>query len=225
MFSKFEDAISVIDRELAKRRPKWTLAAIAWMDFDDVAQIIRLHIFKKWHLYDKSRPFVPWVNRVISSQIKNLIRNVYGNFSRPCLRCAAAEDADGCTIYGKQCSDCPLFKYWEQHKKAAFDTKLALSLENHILEVSNLPDDSLNIERSVRQLHEKMLKCLKPLERKIYKLLFIDGKSDEEAARTVGWLCREKNRAAGYKSLSNVKKVIIAKAKKLLKNDEIEFWN
>src|SRR6266498_2436851 len=143
MYQKFEDAIEVIDRELIKRKTKWTLSALAWLDYDDVSQIIRLHIFKKWHLYDSSRPLVNWLNRVITSQTKNLIRNLYGNFSRPCLKCAAAEDQEGCSIYVKQCSACPLFKYWEKHKKAAFDTRLPLSLENHTLEVSNLPDESL----------------------------------------------------------------------------------
>ena len=47
---KFEDCIEKIDLEINKRRSRWNLTALSWMDFDDVSQIIRIHIFKKWHL-------------------------------------------------------------------------------------------------------------------------------------------------------------------------------
>ena len=88
---EFENHIQVIDAEINKRRSKWNLSVLAWMDFQDVAQILRIHIYKKWHLYDQSKPLGPWLNRIISNQIKNLIRNNYGNYCRPCLKCAAAE--------------------------------------------------------------------------------------------------------------------------------------
>src|SRR5438045_6798069 len=102
----YNDYREIIDAEIAKRRYKWNLNSLAWMDYDDVAQIIRLHIYTKWDQYDPSRPIQPWLNAVISSQTKNLIRNNYGNYARPCLRCDAAEDNDGCKIYNKQCDDC-----------------------------------------------------------------------------------------------------------------------
>ena len=71
---KFEDLIEQIDLEIKKRKSKWNLTALSWMDFDDVSQILRIHIFKKWHLYDIKKPLNPWINRIISNQIKNLIR-------------------------------------------------------------------------------------------------------------------------------------------------------
>jgi hypothetical protein len=43
---KYEDKADVIDNEIRKRYYKWHLHAIAWFDFDDVAQIIRAHIKK-----------------------------------------------------------------------------------------------------------------------------------------------------------------------------------
>lgn len=86
------------------------------MDFNDVSQILRIHINNKWPLYDQKQPLAPWVNRIISNQIKNLIRNNYGNYSRPCLKCSAAEGEDLCKIYGKQCGACPLYKKWEKRK-------------------------------------------------------------------------------------------------------------
>ena len=101
---RFEDVIKEINTEIQKRKGKWNLTILSWMDFDDDAQIIRIHIYKKWHLYDPQKPLSPGLNRIISNQIKNLIRNNYGNFSRPCLKCAAAEGEDLCTIYQKQCN-------------------------------------------------------------------------------------------------------------------------
>ena len=127
---KFEDCIEKIDLEINKRRSRWNLTALSWMDFDDVSQIIRIHIFKKWHLYDQSKSLAPWINTLISNQIKNLIRNNYGNYCRPCLKCAAAESDSLCYIYGTQCSSCPLFAQWEKTKKAAYLTKLPTPLES-----------------------------------------------------------------------------------------------
>mgnify|MGYP003121163665 FL=1 len=98
----FEDCINIIDEEIRKRKSKWNLQSLAWMDFDDVSQIIKIHINNKWHLYDPKQPLRPWLNRIISNQLKNLIRNNYGNFTRPCLKCAAAEENDGCKLFKKQ---------------------------------------------------------------------------------------------------------------------------
>ena len=69
----FEDNITIIDAEINKRRNLWTLSSIQWMDFDDVAQIIRIHLHEKWSLYNQDKPLVPWLNKVISHQIKNII--------------------------------------------------------------------------------------------------------------------------------------------------------
>ena len=44
---KFEDFIDTIDEEISKRKNKWTLTSIAWMDFEDISQILKIHIFKK----------------------------------------------------------------------------------------------------------------------------------------------------------------------------------
>ena len=83
------------------------------MDYDDVCQIIRLHIYKKWHLWDQSRPFKPWASMIISNQIKNLIRNNYSSFAKPCLRCPHNMGATSCEL-----------------QKVKSKTKLALILPN-----------------------------------------------------------------------------------------------
>ena len=37
---KFEDKIGEIDREIQKRKSKWKLSVLSWMDYDDVSQIL-----------------------------------------------------------------------------------------------------------------------------------------------------------------------------------------
>ena len=68
----------------------------------------------------------------------------------------------------------------------------------------------------------KMEEALKPAEWKIYKALYIDDKSEEDAATLMGYKTNEKNRVPGYKQIKNVKKSIIKKFKKMLEDGEIE---
>ncbi|NBW19229.1 MAG: hypothetical protein EBR82_65765 [Caulobacteraceae bacterium] len=220
----FESLIDVIDSEIIKRKNKWNLTAINWMDFHDVAQILRIHIHKKWHLYDHKKPLAPWVNRIISNQIKNLIRNNYSNFTRPCLKCAAAEGEDGCAIYTNQCNACPLYANWEKSKKNAHDTKLTLSIENHSQEINDMPMDHFNLEKTANNIHIKMQKVLKPIEWKVYQYLYIEGKDEEQTAKLMGYRTSEKNRIAGYKQIKNIKKIIIFKVKKHLYNGDIDLY-
>jgi RNA polymerase sigma factor (sigma-70 family) len=218
----FESLIDSINSEIIKRKNKWNLTAINWMDFSDVSQILRIHIYKKWHLYDPKKPLAPWVNRIISNQIKNLIRNNYSNFTRPCLKCAAAEGDDGCAIYSKQCKTCPLYANWEKSKKNAHDTKLTLSIENHHQEINDMPINNFNMEKTAENIHTKMQKVLKPIEWKVYQHLYIEGKDEEQTAKLMGYRTSEKNRIAGYKQIKNIKKIIIVKVKKHLYNGDID---
>ncbi|NBW16095.1 MAG: hypothetical protein EBR82_49740 [Caulobacteraceae bacterium] len=218
----FESLIDSINSEIIKRKNKWNLTAINWMDFNDVSQILRIHIYKKWHLYDPKKPLAPWVNRIISNQIKNLIRNNYSNFTRPCLKCAAAEGDDGCTIYSNQCNACPLYANWEKSKKNAHDTKLTLSIENHHQEINDMPINNFNMEKTAENIHIKMQKVLKPIEWKVYQYLYIEGKDEEQTAKLMGYRTSEKNRIAGYKQIKNIKKIIIVKVKKHLYNGDID---
>lgn len=219
----FEEAIDLINSEIYKRRSKWNLTAINWMDFSDVGQILRIHIYRKWHLYDQKKPLAPWVNRIISNQIKNLIRNNYSNFSRPCLKCAAAENDEDCSIYGKQCNACPLYANWEKNKKKAHDTKLTVSIENHMQEINDIKNESIDLEKSANIIHTKMEKVLKPIEWKVYSYLYIEGKNEEQTAKLMGYRTSEKNRIAGYKQIKNIKKNIIIKVRKYLYSGEIDF--
>jgi hypothetical protein len=218
----FEESIEIINIEIEKRRPKWTLTAISWMDFDDVAQLLRVHINKKWDMYDDARPLANWVNKIITHQIRNIRRNVYDSSSRPCLKCAAAESNDLCSIYVKQCNDCPLYKQWEDTKKSAHDVKLPLAMEHHTQEVYDLPYDFFDLERGALQIHNKMQQSLKKSEWLIYKYLYIDGLSEEDTARKLGFISNEKKRKPGYNTIIKARKIIIDKVRKLIREDEID---
>tara|TARA_R100000808_G_C2149959_1_gene158527 strand:+ start:2766 stop:3491 length:726 start_codon:yes stop_codon:yes gene_type:complete len=222
---RFEDCYDIINEEIAKRRGKWNLSVISWMDFEDVSQILRIHIYKKWHLYDQSKNLKPWIRTIIGNQIKNLIRNNYTNFVKPCVKCAAAVEETGCNLYGKQSSDCPLYKNWEKNKKSGYQAKMPLSLENHPQEVYCLPSSNeFNLEISIKNLSKKMKEVLKPHEWKIYCYLYVDNLSDLEVAKKMGYKTSEKNRSPGYKQIKNVKKKIISKAKECIENDEIDIF-
>jgi RNA polymerase sigma factor (sigma-70 family) len=216
---KFEDCIEKIDLEINKRRSRWNLTALSWMDFDDVSQIIRIHIFKKWHLYDQSKSLAPWINTLISNQIKNLIRNNYGNYCRPCLKCAAAESDSLCYIYGTQCSACPLFAQWEKTKKAAYLTKLPTPLESVQQETDKLELQEFDFDTVLKRLNLKLKKVLKSNEWTVYENLYLKNKTEQEVAKILGYKTSEKNRSPGYKQIKNIKKSIIEKAKEIISED------
>lgn len=220
----FEECLPEINIEIAKRAPRWQLSGVPSISFDDVSQILRIHLFKKFHLYSQDLPLAPWVNRILTRQIINLIRNLYGNFSRPCLRCPANEGANLCQIYQIQCAKCNLFAKWEKGKKNAHDIKLAVTMENHTQEVYDKPSDFVDIERAGAELHKKIRPLLKPIEWKAYKHLFIKFKEEDELSQILGFKTNEKGRAAGYRQIGNLKKSIIGKVKKLLSDGEIDFY-
>ncbi len=218
----YEDFVKEIDEEIAKKRSKWQLTAIAWISYEDVAQIVRIHIAKKFYLYDQTKAIRPWLSTVISHQITNLIRNHYSNFSRPCLRCPCAEGENLCQLFGTQNNECLVYKKWEQNKKSAFETKLPLPLENHQQEVYDLQSDHVNIEKTAPNIHAKMKLILKKHEWKVYDYLFLQNLSEEETARRLGYKPSRRNKNVQWKMLSNIRKIIVTKVRKFLYNGEID---
>ena len=220
----FEENIDIINEEIARRRYKWSINSIAWMDFDDISQIIRIHIYNKWHMYDPSKPLHPWLNRIITNQLKNIIRNNYSNFNKPCVRCDAAEENDLCRLYTTQCNDCPLYAKWERTKKKAFQVKMAQPLENHSFELSGEIQEEEALNSNIEKVHEHMKRILKSSEWIIYQYLYIENLNEEQVAKKMGYRTSEKNRSPGYKWINNVKKSIMKKVKKSLDNGDIDIF-
>ena len=227
----YADKAEVIDKELIKRSHKWFLNSVTWMDYDDVCQIIRSHIHKKWDQWDQSRPLEPWLNKIISNQLKNILRNNYGNYVRPCLNCPfnqsgpPSDDQEGLcgfTVSGLQCNECPLYAKWEVTKKAAYNTKMAVTLENHAKEASVMPETSFaGLDESIDKVHLRMKELLPEKKYKVYKMLYIDNLSEKEVAVEMGYKTSEAGRTAGYKQIRNLKKLFKQTVQELLANEDI----
>ena len=225
----FEDKQAAVDGEIKKRRGKWFLTSMSHLDFDDVSQIIRAHIHNKWHLWDQNRALEPWVNRIISNQIKNLIRNNYGTFAKPCVKCPFNESADsegaecGYTKSGLQCNECPLFKKWSRSKKNAHDIKIAKSYDAHDFEISDTAYPIYDMEAAAGRLHEKMKKHLTPRQYEAYEVIIIEALDDESAAVKIGLKSSESGRGAGYRQIKNFKKIFKDKAAIIMRDEDIFF--
>jgi len=219
----FEDKIKEVETALERKRSKWDLDAVASIDYDDIKQIIMTHIYKKWHLWDQSKSVEPWLNRVVSNQFKNLLRNHYGNFVRPCLRCQFNNGGDGCskTKSGIQEGSCAEYKQWELKKKSAYDIKLAVTMENHSYEIKSKHDNFVDLEQATRNLTNAMRPHLNDRLFEAFKMLFVENKSDEEVAKYLGFKTNEKKRSAGYKQIKNLKKIFHVKAKQILEEKDI----
>lgn len=226
--AKYEDHYSEITREIEKRKPKWFLSSLAWMDFEDVKQIISAHIYNKWDQWDPARPLIPWVNKIISNQFKNILRNNYSNFVRPCLNCpfnlsSSSGDGDSCsfTESKEQDNSCPLFAKWEKTKKSAYDIKMAVPIETKEYEVQSIQHKEVDMTSAANKLHLEIKKQLNARHFKVYEMLFIQFKSEEEVAKEMGYKTSEKGRSAGYKQIKNLKKQFKDMAKKIINTKDI----
>ena len=219
----FEDKLKEIEAALERKRSKWDLDALAYIDYDDIKQTIMCHIYKKWHLWDQSKPIEPWLSRVVSNQFKNLLRNHYGNFARPCLRCKFNLGGDSCgmTISGNQENSCRDYRDWEQKKKAAYDIKLAVTMEHHTHELHERRDEFLDIQSATDKLSNEIKNELTPRQFVAFKMLFVQNKTEEEVAKYLGFKTSEKKRSAGYKQIKNLKKIFQEKAKEIIKEKDI----
>lgn len=219
----FEEKLPIIENEIRKRRNKWQLNVLKWLSFEDVEQIIKLHIYKKWEMWDQSKPLEPWISRIVSNQMRNLIRNNYTNYVKPCMNCEFNTGDEGCSFLpqGVQSSRCDLYAGWEKSKKHGYNIKIPLEMENHAREVENMSSDNIDFEEAILLLNEQMKKVLSDNYYKAYCMLYFEKKSDEDVALFLGYRSSEKNRKIGYKQIKNLKKLFRDKAIEILKNSDI----
>ncbi len=219
----FEDKLEQIERALEKKRSKWDLDAVPSVDYDDIKQIIMTHIYKKWHLWDQTKPIEPWLSRVVANQFKNLLRNHYGNYARPCLRCEHNLGGDSCGLNssGRQDNSCQLYADWEKRKKSAYDIKLAVTIENHTNEINQRQDEFIDIADATERISEHLKPHLNLKQYMAFRMLFIENHSEEKVASYLGYKTNEKKRSAGYKQIKNLKKIFQEKVKEILDNNDI----
>jgi hypothetical protein len=221
----FEDSIDIINSEIQKRKHRWHLTAIAWMDFEDVAQRLRIHIYKKWEKWDPLRPMRPWLNQVINHQMTNMLRNHYSNFSRPCLKCPFNTGDYGCSIYGTQNNSCKDYSKWEKSKKSAYDVKFPLSIHspNHdnpettLENVLHDTENMMDIENLMPLFHEIMKKNLSIIEWKVYDYMFLQHLDEAEVAKKMGYKLSLKEGRPAYRQISKIKSKILQKAREVVR--------
>jgi hypothetical protein len=224
---EFSDCLYIIDIELKKRRARWRLNSIAWMDFDDVCQKIRLHIFNKWDQWDNSRGLRPWINTIITNQMNNLVRNNYSSFSKPCLQCKYNQGGNLCALYGLQSSDCKEYSKWELTKKNAYLVKMPVSLDAYTKndsssedrqQVIDIKDDYsfIDYDSKTTSFHEAMKGKLSAIDWRVYSLLYVENLDEIEAAKVMGYKTSEKNRSPGYKQIKKIKNKIYKIARQIL---------
>jgi DNA-directed RNA polymerase specialized sigma24 family protein len=221
----FEESIDIVNSEIQKRKHRWHLTAIAWMDFEDVSQRLRIHIYKKWAKWDTDRPLRPWLNQVINHQMTNMLRNHYSNFSRPCLKCPFNTGDYGCSIFGTQNNDCKDYKKWEKSKKSAYDIKFPLSIHspNHdnpettLESVLHSTESNFNIEDLLPVFHDLMKKNLSNIEAKVYEYMFLQHLDDSEVAKKMGYKLSIKEGRPAYRQISKIKSRILQKAREIVK--------
>ena len=219
----FEDNSDIIEAAINKQKNKWQLNAINWFDFEDVSQIIKIHIHKKWHMWDQERPLEPWIGRIISNQIRNLVRNHYGNYVRPCVNCQfnTGENTCSATSSGIQDNQCKLYDKWSAFKKTGLDLKITLSTENHVNEISSKIDNSFSYDLSVNKLNDHMKSQLSETHYRAYYMMFFENCTEEDVASYMGYKTNEKKRKAGYRQVKNLKSIFQKKAEDIIRNFDI----
>jgi|TARA_X000000950_G_scaffold286689_1_gene396339 DNA-directed RNA polymerase specialized sigma24 family protein len=220
---QFEDKLQEIEKALESKRSKWDLDAVPSVDYDDIKQIIMTHIYKKWHLWDQSKAIEPWLSRVVSNQFKNLLRNHYGNFVRPCLKCKYNMGGTSCQITKSNVQDnsCSEYADWEKRKKSAYDIKLAVTIENHTNEIQARRDDFVDLDIATEKVAKELKKHLTEKQYTAFRMLFVENHSEEKVANYLGYKTTEKKRSAGYKQIKNLKKIFQIKVKAILEEKDI----
>lgn len=220
---RFEDYIDVIENAIRKQRSRWRLDCIAWFDFEDVEQIIKLHIYKKWDMWKQELPLEPWINTIVTNQIRNLVRNHYGNYIKPCMNCEFNMGDEACsfTTNKTQNGECPMYRKWEKTKKVAFDLKIAVSTEDHMYEMGYNPEETMCFDSCVHKLNHYMKITLTPIHFKAYHMLYFEKATEEDVAKFMGYKTNEKKRKAGYRQVKNLKKMFMEKATEIIQEHDI----
>lgn len=224
----FDSVYAEICHEIEKRRNGWTISSV---DFDDVKQEILIHVNQKLYQFDPKKVrgdektgFVRWLNSLISSQISNARRNYLGRFSRPCI--ATPTNKRGCpfnsggetcseTPSGRQCSECPIYARWEEKKMAQFAIKQTLPIENHVQEVHNVKDDFTDMAEAKSIIDKGVMERLTKQERKMYRMIYVQGKEPEEVGKLLGFK-KVGHVYAGYHSMNKLKKKVVRLATKII---------
>ncbi len=218
----FEGRLAEINQAIASKKSLWDLYAISYIDYDDVAQQIRIHIYNKLHLYDpKKGSFLNWASKIVQHKIKNIRRDNYGKVAPPCNRCPFNNGDNFCafTKSGVRDFSCKAYKKWSRLKKDAYSLKLTLPIEEYDGSVTH---SDFDIEKGIASLNEKMKERLSPKQYLVYKMLYIDGLGEEDVTEALKFKkTKEAGRVAGYRQLGNLKKQIYEIANQIVREIDL----
>ena len=173
-------------------------------------------------MWDQERPLEPWIGRIISNQLRNLIRNHYGNYVRPCTNCKFAV-GEGCSLTRtqKQDSTCTLYAKWEKSKKSGLELKTPLSTEDFVQEVEGREYEGFDFELSLKKLDIHMEIKLSNIHYRAYRMLYFEEKTEEDVARFMGYKLSPQKKKLGYRQVKNLKKKFLQVAIEILREQDI----
>ncbi len=218
IYKTFEECYDRIEAVVEKKRSSWMFKATNMEDFDDVKMQILQHIFIKWHLFDQNRNVESWAAGITKNLFINKLRDCYAGTASPCNRCACNMGNNLCSEYGEQGEECAIFGRWYHGKRHKHEARMPLTMENRLNEVGNTPALVGNLEQAVEEMHHKMQKRLTAAEWEVYDLLYIQHKTEEEAAKILGLLIQDKIK---NNRIRIVKKIILRNAKDILLEEGI----
>lgn len=173
---------------IKKKRYKWILNNLSYIDYDDVIQKIVNHIYVKWDKYDTSKPLEPWINKIANNKLQNIYRDEYGYCAKPCIDCPANEGGDLCAVTksNKQSSECDLYAKWEREKKSAHSIKTSVEYEES-LHQSSSESEYIDFDKKADAIHKHMLSILTNSDKKIYYYSYVENLSVESIRDKMGY--------------------------------------
>lgn len=201
-----DEMLAFATKQINRRKNQWVLSTL---DFDDVRQKILIHLWQKYDKFDPSRGHLEnWINSVISSQKKNILRDNLYKHTKPCLKCVFNQgEACGYTPSGKQCAECPLYAKWKKKKESQHNIKstLPLDIPSHAQEVHNIQSDFTDYDSSLKRIHEVMMTQLTPFERRVYRMLIIRHMPPAEVSKKLKQVMKttkvKEGEGIGYQSV------------------------
>lgn len=226
----YEQYKVVIDKEIGKRVFRWKLTSLAYIDLSDIAQLLNLHVVTKIHLYDEEKsPFSHWVNRLLSNRLKNLFRDHYQSFSKPCDKCQFNGGGSTCTVFGKQSDTCSDYAAWFKSKRFKMEIAMAHSISAPRLtdehdqihqEINDKTSDFTDFETKIPEFNTLLKAKLRPLEWRAYTYLFIDHMTDIQAAKLLNYSVDGGKNSKGYKTILKIKTKIYKISVEIVKDME-----